>query len=325
MTASLKANLWRIGVAVAVVAVLAGGLYVTRFRTTEAFPAMPAEQQDYWAWVTTINRGSEAALEAGVALLAEHPQIERLYLRLADLCLEKGEHQACTNAFNEVFPPTPLAALYRDAARAQLVEGDSTHDARPLWQFIASSDHLDPGVARLIVDAARANAEADWTADLEQRWNEILASDSTHTGAAFGLGYLAVLRGDWDRGEHLLTHTTNLLPHDPEAYRELGRIYYTTGRPDDFESALTRGIDAAKYQHDVEKELILRGNLGLGVKQLGELDRAEAIFRGALLQSRAIGDQETEGFNLYRLAAIRIEQNRLYEALTLLDEAAALY
>lgn len=325
MPANFKARSWRIGLVLAIVVLLAGGLYLTRFQESEAFPSMPADEQDYWSWVTTINRGSDEALEVGVSLLSEHPHLERLYLRLADLCLEEKSPETCTTAFDHAEPPSPLAELYRDAARAKLVADPSPEEARPLWLYLAATPDLDPGIARMIVDAARANAEDDWTDHLGLTWERTLNAEPSRAGAAFGLGYLAVLRGDWTRGEEYLTRTTTLLPDDPEAYRELGRIYYTTGRPDDFEAALTRGIDAARARHELEKELILRGNLGLGVKQRGDLARAEQIFHTALENSRAIRDEETEGFNLYRLASIRIQQFRHYEALQLLEQAASLY
>ena len=323
--AFLKANVWRISAALAVVALIGGAVYVSRSQVSEAFPAMPAEQQDYWAWVTSINRGSDAALEAGIALLEEHPGISRLYLRLAELCIEEQRRDECASAFNEVFPPDPRAALYREAARAQLVADQSAESAIPLWRFLSTSAHLDPGIARLIVDASRADNEADWSDDLVQIWEDELTADPNRAGAAFGLGYLAVIDSEWERGEEFLREATRLLPDDPEAYRELGRIYYTTGRPDDFEAALTKGIESAKLQHDVEKELILRGNLGLGVRQRGNLELAEAMFESALAQSRTIRDAETEGFNLYRLALLRMQQYRHYDALQLLKDAEKLY
>src|SRR5690606_35644612 len=94
---------------------------------------------------------------------------------------------------------------------------------------------------------------------------------------------------------------------------------------DDFESTLTRGIDAARRRHEVEKELILRGNLGLGVKQAGNLRAAEEMFEAALEQSRVLQDEETVGFNLFRLAGIKIDQHRQYETIDLLQKAEAIY
>src|SRR5690606_18484180 len=68
-----------------------------------------------------------------------------------------------------------------------------------------------------------------------------------------------------------------------------------------------------------------RGNLGLGLMQQGDLDGAGMLFEQALAQSRMLSDGETEGFNLYRLAGVRLKQFRFDETLALLDEAEVLY
>src|SRR5690606_7373567 len=137
------------------------------------------DEQDYWAWVTTINRGSDMALEAGVRLLQEHPHIQRLYVRLAELCLEEGELETCRIAYDHTKPPHALAELYRDAARARLIGYESPDAAEGLWRYLAGSEDLDPSIARMIVEVAREDAESDWSDSLAAQWKAVLEQNPT--------------------------------------------------------------------------------------------------------------------------------------------------
>lgn len=307
---------------------IAAGIVFVQYRSSEAYPGMPAAQRAYWSWITSLNQDEPTTLTHGIDLLSDHPDLRSLYLKLADACAEAEWPATCQAALYAVRPQDPTAYLYREAALAQLEEdtrSDSTSAAVSIrWHRMAASPHLDPTLARLLVDRARSEGDSPWLSEMEVLWRGQLAADSSLSGAAFGLGYAAIWQGRWQDAERLLLHTADVRPENPEAYRELGRIYYVTGRPDRFDAVLQAGIEAAAAQYDMENELILRGNLGWGIMQRdGNLERAEALFQSALDQSRQLGDRETEGFNLYRLAEVRMKQDRYRDALAMLDDAEA--
>ncbi len=292
-------------------------------RPSEAKMGMPPSQRAYWEWVGALRQEADVSVSRGIALLERYPDLRRLYLRLAEVCVAQEAIAVCKEAFAGAQSPDSLV-LYRQAAVALLNEAGEGTQAP--WQAIARSPLLDPTLARLLVDQASQPGHEAWLEVLDGTWRKVLAADSSAAGASFGIGYIAVRQQAWDKAEPLLLRTVDLRPHDPEAYRELGRLYFTTGRPEAFDQALTAGIRVAAAQYDLEQELILRGNLGWVLFQRsGDLVRAEEQFKQAIEQSRALADGETEGINLYRLALLRNEQQRYDEALGLLDVAHPRY
>ncbi|GIV57560.1 MAG: hypothetical protein KatS3mg042_0473 [Rhodothermaceae bacterium] len=283
----------------------------------------PEREQAYWAWIRTLAEAPETALDEGFALLRRTPGLPPLYLRLAETCRETDRRADCAAAFDAVTPPDTVSALYREAARTLLLPDTA---AAPHWLHLASSTHLDPALARRIVDEALRHGGAPWLEALRTTWEAARATHPSAPGPAFGLGYLAVRQGRWEAAEPLLRRVTTLLPDDPEAYRELGRLYFHTGRFDELRRVLERGIEAAQARHDLRSELILRGNLGLLLlERVGDLPTAERMFEAALRQSRTLADRTSEGFNLYRLASVRFRQQRFEEARSLLQRADSLF
>jgi len=305
------------GVLVLGLVVLGAGLFT--HSVSEAGPPMPAAEQAYWTWVASINRGRAPGVEPGVELLLQYPAIAPLYLRLATLCRDAGQVEDCDTVLAGMTPPTARTALYRQAARLQLQGTDDP----VAWQDLARAPALDPALARLVVDVVGPGEEA--MQGIVEGWRAQVASDSA-AAALFGLGYTAALRSHWEEAEAQLLAAARRAPSDPHPYRELGRIYFFTGRAQAFEKVLAQGIAAAEGRYDLEQQLILRGNLAWGlVQQHGDLQRAEELFREALAQSRLLSDGETEGFNLYRLASVLAGQERYKEALPLLDSADVRY
>ncbi len=314
--------------------ILIAGLALTRCTTSED-PVGSASQQVYWDWIHSTNQDPASALESGAALLTRYPDLPPLYLRLSRICRETNRVDTCRRMFarppsdTTSHPKTGSAApgvrseLYREAALAQLLPPE---EAAPRWRHIAGDTALDPTLARLIVDALLPRRKTFRFDEIARMWQDHLAEDSTAVGAAFGLGYAAVLRAEWSTAEPLLRRVTRLAPDDPEAYRELGRLYFHTAQPEKLIEALQAGISAAQKKDDRQTELILRGNLGrVLMLQQGDLDGAEHMFQAALEQSRALADGASEGVNLYRLADIRIRRQHYREALDLLHRADTLY
>ncbi|ARA94517.1 hypothetical protein AWN76_016025 [Rhodothermaceae bacterium RA] len=316
---SLSSRRRRIGFGLALLLVAAVGVALVRIDASRAYGGMPEAYRVYWNWVGRLSQGDSMALRQGVELLFEYPDLRPLYLQLAETCRQADRLPDCREAMRLVQPAEPAAVLYQQVALHQL-DPEADLDAAD-GLALAGHPALDPTLARWLVDEAGRAHEAGREA-LAAIWQTRLASDSTAAAAAFGLGYLAVQQRDWAAAERYLVQATRIRPDDPEAYRELGRIYYLTGRPDRFEAALTDGIRAAEAQYDLKKELILRGNLGWGLMQRsGRLDQAAQVFEEAIAQSRMLADGETEGINLYRLALVRYRQFRYQDALDLLDRA----
>lgn len=299
-------------------------IVLLRNPVSEAFPGMPADQQAYWQWVALINQDSTAALLTGEQLLQNQPDLYRLYPRYATFCAEADSVATCQRVIAKAQPTTALSQSYQEAAQIDLAaqQDDAVTDQ---WKALAQAQALDPTLARRIVDEARRDRNNEWIDELESQWLARYAADSSEAAIAFGLGYIANLFRDWDAAEPLLQRATELAPNDAQAYRELGRIYFFTGQPDAFNETLSAGIQAASNSYDLSQELILAGNLGLAYVRNGELDEAETLFQEALAQAKAIGDEETVGFNQYRLAGIYARQHRYDEVLALLDSAKVHY
>lgn len=283
---------------------------------------MPAEQRAYWEWVSTIPVDEAAALDTGLNLLAERSGHGRLYDRLVELCLRRERSGECATAMQAVNPVTPSAALYRDAAVVKLTSSADAEARAAEWKRIAASPDLEPALARIVVDEARKERESGLLEAIEEIWDAMMAEDSANAGAAFGLGYAAALRNDWDRAEALLAKAAELAPNDSQIDREFGRIYFFTGEYDPFVASLEGGIEKARRAYDIEQEVILRGNLGLGYLQwTGELEKAAEMFEKALAHEEILGMGRSAAIDRNRLANVRARQYRYDEALALLDSA----
>lgn len=321
----LRTHPWYFGLCGLGLALLVAGVIAVRQPPTEA-AEMPAAHQAFWSWVSEIPADPAAAVEPGVTLLQEHPDLRLLYLRLAEVCLEAGAGDGCQKALAQIAPPDSLTERYRRAALARLATA-TEHDASGrYWKPLAADALLDPALARLVVDQGKKRGQEPWLEAIEAQWQHQFDGGDPAVGAVFGLGYLAALRGDWDTAEAMLGHVTEALPDDPHAYREFGRIYFFTEQSERFVAVLDEAIRAARSQHDLAQELILQGNLGWElVRRNRDLDRAERLLSDALRQSRALADEETAGFNYYRLAVTYTLQHRYLEALALLDSADVRY
>ena len=315
----LRARPFRLGLLAS--SVLAFLVVVYWYGTAHSQAEMPDDRRAYLAWLSSIHQGTGEAVQGGLDLLGEYPTFHPLYLRLAEVCQAEDAYDACRAAFEKRQAPDAQTVLYRKAALGLLASEPDT----VLWQEIARSPALTPTLARYVVDRLAASPSETALADVRDQWQEQLAADSSAVGAAFGLGY-AIGQRDMDAAEQLLLHALRLAPDDPQIHRELGRIYFYTGQTEAFESTLRAGIEAASARHDLEQALILRGNLGLGLmKEVGGVEKAQVLFEEALQESRQLADEETEGYNLYRLAGVRMRQHRYDEALALLDSADVRY
>ena len=324
MPPSLRPRAWRLSLSLLLATGAAIGIAMLRGASSDASSRMPQDQRDYWAWVGSINRDPASAPSAGIELLGRAPHLPAVYVRLAETCAGTASADACRAALSAAAPPDDRVALYREAALLLLEE--RPEEAVAGWKRLAGRASLAPTLARLVVDRARANPATSWLPEVEAIWTDAVARDTTLGGPSFGLGYAAVLRNEWTAGEALLQRVARRLPDDAQAYRELGRIYYVTGRPEAFEKTLEAGIRAAQASHDLELALTLRGNLGLSVLNWkGDLEKASTLFEEALAQSRLLSLGRSEGFNLYRLANVRVRQHRYTETLALLDSAKVRY
>ncbi len=321
----LRLHLWQLGLSVLVLTGVALGIIALRSTPLEANPGMPEVQRTYWNWVGTINQGTDVALPSGLDLLVEHPELHRLYLRLAEVCLDAEAADRCEQTLAGLQPPDSLARLYRDAALVRMRNPDDTDEAGR-WRELARAPGLDVTLARLIVDRGRRIENNTWLEEVEAGWTEQLARDSSAVGAAFGLGYATILRFQWDSGESLLNHALTLAPGDPEVYRELGRIYFFTEQKEKLIAVLEEGIRAAEARHDLELQLALRGNLGSTlIDEERDHAKAEKLFREALAQSRMLARGVTEAISLRRLALLLRKQHRYDEALSVLDSTEVVY
>ena len=322
----LRLHIWQLGLSLLVLIGVAVGVTALRSTPLEANPGMPEVQRTFWSWVGTINQGPDVAFPTGLDLVVEHPALHKLYLRLAEVCVEAEAADRCRQTLEGLQPPDSLTRLYRDAALLRLLVPEDTVETDPRWQALSRRPALDPTLARVIVDRGRRREQSTWLDTIEAGWAEQLAQDSSALGAAFGLGYATILRFEWDTGESLLQHALALVPDDPQVHRELGRIYFFTKQQDKLIAVLKEGIQAAEARHDLELQLRLRGNLSMTlIREERDLDRAEQLIREAIVQSRMLAQGSTEALNLSRLARLLYSQHRYDEVLPLLDSVEVAY
>src|SRR5690606_5427014 len=161
------------------------------------------------------------------------------------------------------------------------------------------------------------------TATAESRWIDF---DSETAALRFGLGYLAALRNEWESARAQLENAALGAPDDPHIHREMARIAYFRGDREQFVASLEKGIADARRLRDLEQEIILRGNLGLGYLQWqGDFERAAEMFEASLTQARALNMGRSIAIGGYRLANIRARQHRYEEALAILDAVEEWY
>lgn len=305
----------RIVLPLAALCIAVAGFLTLASEPVQAYRGMPPAYKAYWAWVSTLGEQDGRAVTEGIELLARYPGLNPLYLRLAGVC-GTAQRAACEAAVRTVRPPDAAAAQYQQAALALLAD-DGKAGAR--WAQLAQDPTLSLPLVRLVIEhgAGTLGMEA-----ARAQWIEKLADDSTLAAPAFGIALAAIAEGDWATAETHLRRITRHVPHAAEAYRELGRVYFYTGRSEALRAALLQGIAAAEARYDYEQVLVLRGNLALALMQSGtELDLAETLLTDALVQSRQLADANRITLTLYRLATLRAQQVRYHDALTLLDSA----
>lgn len=300
----------------------------------QIFEDLSAEEEAYTLWVRTIGESPDDALKAGLDLVRRYPNFLRTYQRLPDLC--ENRFSECRSVLTQVHPSDRRAEIHRDAALAAITAADER------WISVVRSPVLDPSLARWVLDRLRRGSLEDLLARVEEEWAEMLSSDSlrsrrltsdrpppldtTMAGPYFGSGYLAALRSDWERASSLLEEAERRAPDDDHVHRELARIAYFTGHQERFVASLETAIATAQERHDIEHEIILRGNLGLGYLQWqGDVERAADMFDASLARARALNMGRSIAIGGYRLANVRARQHRYEEALRILASVEESY
>ena len=100
----IRLHRWQLGLVALVLVSITAGIIAIRSTTQ----GLPKAQQAYWDWVRQVNQGDETTVSSGIALLAEHPDVRLLYLRLARLCLEAEAVATCQGALEKIHPSTSL-------------------------------------------------------------------------------------------------------------------------------------------------------------------------------------------------------------------------
>lgn len=319
MQHSPRKKAWVLGAVVIACAAIPTSALLLSEESKGGLEPISLEEQRYRQWIRSISSNEVRALESGLHLLEKHPDLSRLYLRLSELCTRLEVASRCREGLEQAKPHTSRAALYRDAALFAL-------SSQATWEAVTWSEALDPELARWLIDHLRRQRASEGLEQVESDWAAAAAADSTQVGASFGLGYIAALRSDWDRALLHIRRVSVLAPGDAHAFREFGRMYFYTGKYDGFVAAMEAGIENAVRSQDLEHEIVLRGNLGLGYLQWkGDLAKAAEMFEVSLAKARELNMGTSIAIGSYRLANTRARQHRYAEALVLLDSAEVWY
>jgi len=221
--------------------------------TAPALPGAREELDDGLAAATTVLIGrdqsdvAEQLLERAVAAVGRRAALVH---QLGKVAARRREFEAAVALLEEAFAAAPsaaelakdLAEALRGAGYARLLAGDRTAAAQKFERAIE--------VAPADVDTTAMKAVVEsWQARGGPEHEQAVAA----ARAAFDDGTRLYAAGDKEAACHALARSIELLPQNPLAYVNLGRIELELGRPKEAEGSLRTAIALGlELQIDVE-------------------------------------------------------------------------
>jgi Flp pilus assembly protein TadD len=211
-----------------------------------------------------------------------------------------------------LLPAQQIAATQKDglAAASRMLLGKQYAQAEALLRKLLP-DHENEAEAHVML--AYALFRDDKPAESLQEYTR---AAQLRTPSAEDLKWVAldyVLLNDYKDAAKWISESLRMNPDDPEAWYSLGRIHYTQNYFRQAKDCFERTLQLSP--HDVRAE----NNLGLTYEGLYQLDEAIHAYRTAIeWQQGSTHPNEQPYINL---AIVLLNQNRLDEAMTLLQRA----
>lgn len=131
-----------------------------------------------------------------------------------------------------------------------------------------------------------------------------------------------IASGRYDTALERLQSITTADPRNVDAWFQTGKALLMQGDAQRaVDDALTRALIAANRQSDRRMQADVTNALGIGYRQLGQLDPAAEHFEKAARLRRALDDARGEGVSLRNLATVHSIQGRFHDAEAALAQA----
>ena len=213
-----------------------------------------------------------------------------------------------------------VAEIERTPAPVDLLKklaGVFMNDRKPLNAAIAikkaeTLGPLDAGTRFQLALAYVAMRRGDWA---RPEFERLAAAEPLNTVYAYWLGRLDYDSGRYDAAIARLRRVVEQEPSFVRAYDNLGLCYDALNQPDEAARQYREAIRRTRETGEKWPWPFL--NLGVLLKQQGDMDEAEALFREALAADAAFAPA------LYHLATVLEQTDRAEEALQMLLRAAA--
>jgi CHAT domain-containing protein/Flp pilus assembly protein TadD len=278
----------------------------------------------YWEWKRDmVGNRTVAHLEKGLVLLAGTPSHESFYSAISGLCVDLEMESECYEQFiaADVWVDPSRAPLIDYALGRLAMRTDSALSADHVLKA-ASSARLTPRLARFIVDDAE-EGRLNLTLDaLRTLWSTTKYASYSEQGQIFGYAYIQIRSNNWEAAEDILVKLAEMRPNNVEAYRELGRIYFSIGNRELCFHVTNQALEISIANRDREGELNALGNLAyLHLRWDSASDDAKEKLLDVVNLAERIGDPSAVGINSFRLGEIEARRAQYESALTYMARA----
>ncbi|MBW4666317.1 MAG: GNAT family N-acetyltransferase [Cyanomargarita calcarea GSE-NOS-MK-12-04C] len=192
--------------------------------------------------------------------------------------------------------PPPGLILHADAIRYAIKNGFKVYDflkgneeykysfgakERRIQHIVAKykncqNKQLDVRILPLVLQIAVQDHRENRLTEAEQRYRQILETQSNHPEALYGLGLLMRQKGEYQTAENLLKNLLQVQPNSTKALFSLGNLYQGQGQ-------LSQAIEAYNQVLALQPNAVaVYNNLGYTLHQQGYLEDAIACYQKAL-------------------------------------------
>jgi serine/threonine protein kinase/tetratricopeptide (TPR) repeat protein len=206
--------------------------------------------------------------------------------------------------------PLPLAGM----AEAQVQKYQTTKDAKYLADAkhsLSAAQSLDPDSIRALMAAGYLDETVGRYENALDDYRRVQELEPRNTGVLIRMGNVFDATQMTDKAVQAYRQAAELEPGYYYPFLSLGLLYYNHGN---YEEA------ARNYQMSIDRApgvQVTYTNLGLALNQLGKREEAERVFLNSLKLNES-------PYVLNSLGVIRVQQNRLAEAVVFFNQAIAI-
>ena len=288
-----------------------------------AFASTASAQMDEY---TTALRSFKTAGDTAVAdqierLLSRHPQFIQAYRALNAISRRAGVPERSERRFTSLLesPETKpyghfgLAAYYNTRGQYARAEHHAMECLRLLPAFVPAYGEL-----------AKAARDSAVRTRVFLFIEEKIRTQARAAGPHYAKGLIHSDLGAWTEAIPALARADELEPDTWEILDALYFAYYRTDQSANIRRVLERALAAVRHAHNLEREGMILGRIGMVELDLGEYDQAETNLERAVAIMQDLGWAQLELAYQSNLGATLMNTGRYAEALRHVEEALAL-